>query len=52
MLKKNELAVYHVMSRTALDRFPFQKTEKGEFMQKIKKIINKAIINLFFFYVL
>ncbi len=45
MVLKNEPAVYHVMSRTALDRFPIQ---KKEFMQKIKKNINKPIINLFF----
>ncbi len=34
---KNEPAVYHVMSRTALEGFPFQEAEKDELVRIIKK---------------
>ena len=36
MIVSNEKAVYHIMSRTCLDRFPFGDVEKDEFVRIIK----------------
>lgn len=38
LLVKNEPAVYHVISRTALDGFPFGDTEKDFFVRSLRKI--------------
>jgi hypothetical protein len=32
MVVRDEKAVYHVMSRTALDRYPFKVVDKGDFV--------------------
>ncbi len=37
MAMNNEKTVYHVMSRTALDKFPFQNVDKDAFVNIIKK---------------
>ena len=37
MLISDEKAVYHVMSRTALDGFPFKDTEKDEIVRIVRK---------------
>ena len=36
MIASNEKAVYHIMSRTCLDRFPFGDVEKDELVKIIK----------------
>jgi putative transposase len=38
MLNKGEKTVYHVISRTALDGFPFGDIEKEEFVKIVKQI--------------
>ncbi len=37
MVIKGESAIYHVMSRTALDNYPFEDTDKDEFVKILKK---------------
>ncbi len=37
MVVDNEKAVYHIMSRTALDKFPFKDVDKDEFVKTMKK---------------
>ncbi|MEA3280149.1 MAG: hypothetical protein U9Q38_06080 [Thermodesulfobacteriota bacterium] len=38
MIVKGEKAVYHTMSRTALDGYPFDEFDKDEFVEIIKKL--------------
>ncbi len=33
MVLKGEGAIYHVMSRTALDKYPFEDSDKDEFVE-------------------
>ncbi len=37
MVIPEEKAIYHVMSRTALDGFPFQDAEKDQFVKILKR---------------
>ena len=37
MIVKGEKAVYHTMSRTALDGYPFDDFDKDEFAESIEK---------------
>ena len=40
MIVRDEPAVYHVMSRTALDGFPLQAYEKDYLVELIKRMTN------------
>ncbi len=37
MVLKGGSAIYHVMSRTALDKYPFEDSDKDEFVEILKK---------------
>ncbi len=37
MLLEGERALYHVMSRTALDNYPLEDSDKDEFVEILKK---------------
>ena len=49
LINKDEKTVYHFMSRTALDGFPFGNVEKDELVKIIRKFSKLFFVDVFGF---